>query len=339
VAALVAAGCSDDTASTSTTTASSATTSNSTTTTSTSDGSTTTPTTTSGPALELDQSCTSPDGFTIRYPRDWDAVSDCGQFGPAPLEEPEPATDERPGVVSAYVDPVAFGDVSAPGPGEQARALSVVDGFPAVRVTTEATGEGLYPRGTTSVTWMVDLAIGTDDGAGTLFVDAVNPANREDFDRIVTTLDAMVRGIDVGRAPEDDTDGVVARYQGGGAPFTVAAVGAASTPATCFRFVDADGIACVEGISAPDGVALTGLEGAAGGSVTVGIVGPDVFFLDLEAGDRTLTYVPVPYPGRDSRGFAVPLPVERLGSVTARAIDGTVLAEVDGQDVRRPAAG
>jgi hypothetical protein len=68
-------------------------------------------------------------------------------------------------------------------------------------------------------------------------------------------------------------------------------------------------------------------------------VGPDVFFLDLEAGDRTLTYVPVPYPGRDSRGFAVPLPVERLGSVTARAIDGTVLAEVDGQDVRRPAAG
>jgi hypothetical protein len=40
-----------------------------------------------------------------------EAVSDCGQFGPAPLDEPAPATDERTGVVSAFVGPVAFDQV------------------------------------------------------------------------------------------------------------------------------------------------------------------------------------------------------------------------------------
>jgi hypothetical protein len=179
--------------------------------------------TTSAPELTpLGESCQSPDGFSIDHPASWEAVSDCGQFGPAPVAEPEQGTDERTGVVSAYVDPVPFDEVSQPVPGEQSRAVSTVDGLQAVRVESQSTGEGVYPAGTATVTWLVDLSVGVDDEPATLFVNAVDVRDDVDFDRAVTTMDRMVRSLELTAGDAVDGETVVARYEGGGAPFTVA---------------------------------------------------------------------------------------------------------------------
>lgn len=332
VLTLAIAACSDDAddAATTTTTTS---------TTSTTDPSTTSTTPPSGPVLvPLEQSCQAPGGFSISYPADWDAVSDCGQFGPAPVEEPAPATDERPGVVSVYVDRVPFSEASGPVQGEQSRATTTVDGLQAVRVESESTGEGLYPAGTAAVTWMVDLAIGPDDGPGTLFLNAVDVLDDVDFEQAVATMDRMARTLEIGVGDTPENDQVIARYEGGGTPATVAAAPSASAPATCLRLLELDGIACVEAVEAAAGVALTGLDGPAG-SFTVGITGPDVFAVDLDGGGENVTFLPVPYPGRDSRAFAVPVDVGQLESVTLRSIDGTVLAEVGPKEAQRPADG
>lgn len=331
VVSLAVAGCaddSDDAATTSTSTSS---------TTSTPVSPTSSTASTSEPGLApLAQSCQSPDGFSISYRTDWDAVSDCGQFGPAPVEEPTEATDERPGVVAAYVDAVPFDEVSASVEGERARAVTTVDGLQAVRVESESTEEGLHPAGTSTLTWMIDLAIGRDDGTGTLFLNAVDVHDDVDFERAVTTMDRMARTLDIEVGDPPENDQIVARYEGGGTPVTVAAAPSASAPATCLRSFTVDGIACVEAVDAADGIALTGLDGPAG-SLTVGIAGPDVFAVELDSGEESLTFLPVPYPGRDSRALAVPIDVGQLESVTLHSIDGTVLAEVSPEEAQRPA--
>lgn len=200
--ALVLAGCGDDdTASDEapTTTVSTTTTSvpstSSTTTASTSSTSTSTSAPSEGPAVELTESCESPDGFTIAHPGDWAAVSDCGQFGPEPVDEPEPATDERTGVVSAFIDPVPFEQVAEPTEGDRDRREETVDGREAVRVEGQVTGEGLYPEGTEYVRWLVDV---TDGGApATLFVDAYDLGYDIEFDRAVRVLDAMAGSLEI----------------------------------------------------------------------------------------------------------------------------------------------
>ncbi|MFP5320272.1 MAG: hypothetical protein ACLGIC_00335 [Acidimicrobiia bacterium] len=194
--AFVLAGCGDDddttTADTTATTVSTTTTS-APTTTSTSVAPTTTEQTTTAPegGPELAQTCTSPDGFAVSYPDDWEAVSDCGQFGPAPLDEPTPNSDDRTGVVSAFIDPVPFDQVSEPTDGDQARREATVDGRPAVRIET-VVQEGLYPQGTEGVRWLVDLE---DDR--TLFLDAYDLGLVDDFDRAVEVLDAMAQSVDL----------------------------------------------------------------------------------------------------------------------------------------------
>ncbi|HSP03598.1 MAG TPA: hypothetical protein VLR27_08870 [Acidimicrobiales bacterium] len=143
----------------------------------------------------LEQTCESPDGFTISYPGDWDAVSDCGQFGPAPLDEPAPATDERTGVVSAFVDPVPFEQVAEPAEGDDAREETTIDDLPAVRVEGEQEAEGLYPEGTSYVRWMVDLS--EVRGDATLFLDAYDLGYDIDFGQAVQVLDDMVETVEV----------------------------------------------------------------------------------------------------------------------------------------------
>ena len=171
----------------------------STTSTMTSTSSTTTaPTTTAGDGgdqVQLEQTCESPDGFTVSYPGDWDAVNDCGQFGPAPLDEPAPATDERTGVVSAFVDPVPFEQVAEPAPGDDEREETTIAGFPAVRVEGEQEAEGLYPEGTSYVRWMIDLS--EVRGDATLFLDAYDLGYDIDFDQAVRVLDDMVETVEV----------------------------------------------------------------------------------------------------------------------------------------------
>lgn len=198
VALVLLAACgNDDAATTSETTETTTVTTESTTTTTES-----TTTTDDGPLADA-QTCTSPDGFTIPYPADWEAVADCGQFGPEPLEEPTPNTDERPGVISAYVDPVAFEDVSTAAPAaEEERTETEVDGHPAVRVETVVT-EGLYPEGTRTVRWMIDVSEGSEEPR-TLFVNAVDLHDDVDFDHAVEVLDAMVEQVQIDTQPTHD---------------------------------------------------------------------------------------------------------------------------------------
>lgn len=200
--ALVLAACGDDdtdsaaddtstTASTTTTSAPSTTSTSVEETTSTT-AATTTPT---GGSAELAVSCDSPDGFTIAYPEDWAAVSDCGQFGPEPLDEPAPATDERTGVVSAFIDPVPFEQVAEPAEGDRERREETVDGRTAVRVEGEQSGAGLYPEGTAYVRWIVDVSDG--GGPATLFVDAYDLGYDIEFAQAVDVLDQMVQTLEI----------------------------------------------------------------------------------------------------------------------------------------------
>ena len=196
---LAACGDDDDTAGTASTTEDTvATTSAETSTSSSSSSSSTSSTSPSSTTraedgVQLAESCDSPDGFTISYPADWGAVNDCGQFGPEPIDEPAPATDERTGVVSAFIDPVPFEQVAAPTPGDRDRREATVDGRPAVRVEGQVTGEGLYPEGTEYVRWLVDV---TDGGApATLFVDAYDLGYDVELGEAVPVLDAMVESL------------------------------------------------------------------------------------------------------------------------------------------------
>lgn len=148
-----------------------------------------------GDAASLEQTCESPDGFTISYPGDWEAVSDCGQFGPAPLDAPTPNTDERTGVVSAFIDPVAFEQVAEPTEGDVDRQETTVAGQPAVRVEGEQSGVGLYPEGTAYVRWLVDVSDVRGEDA-TLFVDAYDLGYDIDFDDAVQVLDEMVQTVE-----------------------------------------------------------------------------------------------------------------------------------------------
>lgn len=165
----------------------------------TSSTSTSMPTTTSeaddADGVPLDQSCQSPDGFTISYPSEWAAVSECGQFGPAPLDAPTPNTDERTGVVSAFIDPVPFEQVAEPTEGDSAREETTIAGHPAVRVEGEQSGTGLYPEGTAYVRWMVDLS--EIRGDATLFLDAYDLGYDVEFDQAVQVLDEMARSVEI----------------------------------------------------------------------------------------------------------------------------------------------
>ena len=200
--ALLAGACGDDddtppAASGEASTVTSETTSTTSSTTSTTSTTAPTTTTTGAGDGELAQTCESPDGFTVSLPEDWEAVSACGQFGPAPLDEPAPATDERTGVVSAFVDPVPFEQVAEPAPGDGAREETTIDGFPAIRVEGEQEAEGLYPEGTAYVRWMVDLS--EVRGDATLFLDAYDLGYDIDFDfdEAVEVLDAMAETVEV----------------------------------------------------------------------------------------------------------------------------------------------
>lgn len=126
-------------------------------------------------------------------------MNDCGQFGPAPLDEPAPATDARTGVISAFIDPVAFEQVTGPEEGDEVREETTIAGFPAVRVEGERAqdSEGLYPPGTSYVRWMVDLSEVRSNA--TLFLDAydLDYAPDLDFDEAVRVLDAMAETVEL----------------------------------------------------------------------------------------------------------------------------------------------
>lgn len=107
-------------------------------------------------------------GYAIGYPADWytatlDGEFECSFFDPEPFEiipESEfpftalqafPAGEEDrtfADVVAEYTDPMFEREV--------ARVLVTVAGVPAVRLELEATGQGLYDKGTKTVVYVVD---------------------------------------------------------------------------------------------------------------------------------------------------------------------------------------
>jgi hypothetical protein len=141
-------------------------------------------------------SCTGPSWVTVRYPAGWvtnggGAVPACSMFGADDFPV-VPASDVRTAPIAVGVEDLPFDVAAAALPDETGRAERTVDGHRAVRIESVA-GPGLWPEGTPSVRWVVDL------GASVLVADAVGLAPF-DHARDVEVLDAMAAGFDLGAA-------------------------------------------------------------------------------------------------------------------------------------------
>lgn len=287
------------------------------------------------------QRCSHPDGYSISYPSNWftnlgSVLAPCSQFHPQPFTVPD-GTDARVAAITAYVDAVAFSDVETDTSIDGTWAATVVDGHQAVRMSGAYSGSAFWPDGTPVTRYAIDLSAGVDDGPGTLFVDVMNAGNA-DHDEARPVLDAMVATLALD--PEDDgatTDPaagvVVARYEGGGAPFVVTADIVEGE--VCMRVEPADDATdagtCA---TAPErtGVRLATLEtetgeiiaGVAGASVfRVGAIGPD--------GAPLMSYLPVAVdPDAGSAGgstpvvggWAFPFPPDEVGELVMYDIFG-----------------
>ena len=310
-----ACGDDDDTAATTTTETSE---------TSISDPTSTTTTTTDPDSTDGWERCENPDGFSLAHPAEWSTndgtvVGECSQFDPEPFEVPE-ATDERVAAITAYVDPVPFDQVAAPGdsPGSD-RAVTSVDGHQAVRVEGPA-GE-LYPEGTSSVRYMIDMGVGTEERDETLFVDTLDLPGM-DYEENVTVLDRMVRTIEFTDGGPDDEQTVVARYGGGGTPF--AAAGEVDDGTACVT-APIEGDSRSECFNAPDGDGLrfTDLSGELL-PIVAGVTGSRVFRVDAEIGSGTFSFLPVAIDGT-TRGFAMPIDLDDVRQLTWHDLRGTQL--------------
>jgi hypothetical protein len=143
--------------------------------------------------VELGGSCTGPGGLEVSYPVDWTAAGNghapgCSLFS-AERFEVVPASDVRTAAIALRVEDVPFAEAAAVLPDEVARIDEVVDGRAAVR-TEHVAGQGLWPEGTRSTRWVVDL------GTTVVVADAVGLAVI-DHPAAVDVLDAMVRTLDV----------------------------------------------------------------------------------------------------------------------------------------------
>jgi hypothetical protein len=143
--------------------------------------------------VELGGSCTGPAGIPVSHPADWAAEENgfapgCALFSAEPFEV-VPSSDARTAAVALTVQDVPFAEVAAVLPDEMERSEAVVDGRRAVR-TEHVAGPGLWPEGTRSTRWVVDL------GSSVLVADAVG---LPPFDHAadVEVLDAMVGALDL----------------------------------------------------------------------------------------------------------------------------------------------
>lgn len=143
--------------------------------------------------------CVAPErGYRLEFPKGW-YTNDAGIAEPCRFFHPEPFTlmpeTEATGVaISVRLNPVAFDEV-APSPGGSAaievlgRRTTTIDGRPAVRAETRATGSGLLPRGTRAVSWFVDA------GDGTLVATTSEAAGAGRHQDSVKVLDDMIESL------------------------------------------------------------------------------------------------------------------------------------------------
>jgi hypothetical protein len=147
-----------------------------------------------GAGVDLGASCTGPAGITVAHPTDWvtndqGPVPACSWFSADDFPV-LPSSDVRTAPIAVEVEDLSFGEAAVALPDETARAEGIVDGRRAVRIESVA-GPGLWPEGTPSVRWVVDL------GSRVLVADAVGLPPFE-HRRDVEVLDAMIAAIDVG---------------------------------------------------------------------------------------------------------------------------------------------
>lgn len=288
----------------------------------------------SDPDEVLTQSCTNPEGFTISYPEGWftndgSVTTECSIFDPATFEVPD-ATDARIGAISAFVDRVAYSNVAPDADGE--RSLTVVDGHQAVRLAGEADGEGLYDAGTRFTRYLIDLSAGADDDPRTLFVDLVDVGLGGDgYESMVPIVDRMARSVQLDDGAGDDT---VARFEGGGTPFTVSAASGEGTdgPEACLN-VEPDGDARCFALPAADGIATSAVAGGAG-EITIGVAGLEVFRIAAQLdGGEELAVLPAPLTNASGvGGWALPVPGETITGYRWFDIEGTELGSADAPD-------
>lgn len=322
--ALVIAACGDDDEEATTTTTESTT-------------STTEPSTTSTTdPTEGWQRCENPTGFSIAHPGDWttndgSVTEACSLFDPEPFTVPD-ATDARVAAISAYVDQVAFNDVATPGD-EDDRATTTIDGHQAVR--TVGPGGELYGGDTERTAYAIDLALGVDDGPGTLFLDVVD-LEGVDYDDSVTILDRMAKTVDLDVPDEAEPD-VIARYEGA-APWTARLGSRQDEPCLTAPATEGGTTQCFT-VPSPDALRFADFRSDLF-SATGGVTGEAVFRIDITTASGSLAFLPVtPGAGSDGspdgvRGWAVPVPLSDVESLTWSAIDGEQLGArvIDDED-------
>ncbi len=158
-------------------------------------------------------SCTNPeDDYTVEYPADWatnedsiDSVPPCSLFDPDPAQI-RTEGQQVPADVAVFlrVEPVSFEEASGASASEQelSRRDAMVDGRRAERIEVRHTGEGLYPEGTLTTRWTVDL-----DGES--FIATSHNIGEPAYEEKVRVLDRMMQTVTFrSGATTDQTYGV-----------------------------------------------------------------------------------------------------------------------------------
>lgn len=270
--------------------------------------------------------CESPEGFTVDMPEDWvtnegDVVPTCSRFNPEPFEV-EAGTDAREAAISAYIDPLAFSTAAAPGDTrDEDRAVTVVQGRQAVRLSYETDGEGLFPAGTPITSYLVDVQPELGDPA-TLFLNTVGLGDF-DYETNVTVLDRMFRTLDIGGLGVEVDPNAIAAYRGGATGFTVVATAEAGQ--VCLRIPPRGEEVCTDEPESDQvhTVLLADLDA----DVHSGVTGVGVWRVDLVTpdGDRH-SYLPASVMEAEVRAYAF-----------ADTIDGferLVLYDLTGDELR-----
>jgi hypothetical protein len=200
------------------------------------------------------------------------------------------------------------------------RAVTTIDGLPALRIEGHADGRGLWPSGTPITQYLVDLSPGLDDGPGTLFLDTVGTPPF-DYEHNQVVLDRMARSLDITREGTATDPDVVASYQGGGGGFT--AVGEVEGAEACLRIPPHGEPACAP---TPTDRELETVDLVDLQPVLAGVTGPEVFRVTAELTDGDSTaYLPAPIGDGPTRGFASSGPPDRVERLRWWSITGTEL--------------
>lgn len=180
-----------------------------------------------GDVPSLGDHCTVPvelagvDRVEFAAPDGWRIGDGCEFFDPV-AEEVEPNTEPDVAVTVDVTD-TPFHETAEPGPErrDEIRHVGARSGHQMVRIRAEATGHGLYPEGTPTLTHLVDLDPGTDEDGGTLVL-AARPSPGADFPLAAEALDRMLDTVRVVPVADDAGEAaVISRVEGGGTPWTV----------------------------------------------------------------------------------------------------------------------